>query len=55
MQVRIDTDLARIVKRESQAHRRRFKRSKSASAIVNLTLRDALMGKLIRQHIPKSP
>lgn len=42
MQVRIDADLAKIVERESKAHRRLFKRAKSASSIVNQKLRETL-------------
>lgn len=42
MQVRLDPDIAKLVKRSADAHQRVFKRRRSFSAHVNLLLRDAL-------------
>lgn len=40
MQIRLDADIAKIVKRDCEAHRRIFKRQKPYAAVVNDILRD---------------
>lgn len=40
MQVRLDLDIARTVKRNTDAHKRVFKRRKSYTEFVNERLRD---------------
>lgn len=40
MQVRLDPDIAKLVKRNADAHRRVFKRRRSYSAVVNEMLRE---------------
>lgn len=40
MQVRLDPDIARTVKRNTDAHKRVFKRRKSYAEFVNERLRD---------------
>lgn len=40
MQVRLDPDIARLVRRDAAAHKRLFKRRRSHAAIVNEALRD---------------
>jgi len=40
MQVRLDPDIAKTVKRNTDAHRRVFKRRKSYTEFVNERLRD---------------
>lgn len=42
VQIRLDKDLAKIVKRNALAHRRIFKRPKSYASVVNEALRDSL-------------
>jgi len=40
VQIRLDPENARLVRRNAQAHRRIFKRRKSYAALVNEALRD---------------
>lgn len=40
MQIRLDTDNAKLVRRNAEAHRRIFKRKKPYAAVVNEMLRD---------------
>lgn len=50
MQIRLDPDNARDIKRNALAHRRLFKRRKSYAAFVNEALRDLF--KTPRNHNP---
>lgn len=40
MQIRLDPDIARVIKKNADAHIRLFKRRKSHAAIVNEALRE---------------
>lgn len=46
MQIRLDDDIARAVKREADAHRRLFKRRKSYAAVANEKLRELFIKRL---------
>lgn len=50
MQVRLDPDIAKLVKRSADAHRRIFKRRRSYATHVNLLLRVALFHDGVLKH-----
>jgi len=52
MHVRLDADIARIIKRNADAHRRLFKRRKSYATIVNTLLRELLTKQRPAMHTP---